>query len=610
MAASGVLAQGASTFSKLASLTDSFIGQISIQISSLQQAMQKAHRQRQHQAEQRRGSPSAASGVTQHQLHLVLPLYGPSTAGSHGAAAGNTERNISASSGIRRSSRKVARHDQVPGAQYGQVALPEFLADALQEPGCTAAVVKQGKVPLPAKAVPSQGAEHLVLHDPCTGTSSDVGGRAMVGEVRLLGSYRVEQQLQPDATAVIAATEVPVAAMLEALEVQGCSVPLPQPLCHAAMDYRSGGFNATESEPAASTTAGGTPAEQLGIAAELVTAVWKLWQQHALADSAAAYEAALLSATGPAACGRSTSPAGSTKSACLNGAGGSCFGVNAPSLVRVAADMLPLSTQGSWSLPAVRQLPTQGAVGSTSAPRDGFASSHNGGESFLDSTEGPRQSCSVGGFASMAATSACGVAGSNEGVSATGCKFLQAGDSRSVPLALHPQLQLTLQRSTSAAATAAGSMVGQGMTQVLQDQAAAWFAVLQTQQQCLSHVLERPSKQQATAVAAAVLQHLSLQSLMGGAACSRAACKAAALTDDGRAADVPALPGVYYLQLLSDAAVIGGLRCASVQWNESTVDATTPMQCEQCCYHARARHCTDWPSCTKLLVVPAAEVLC
>lgn len=276
--------------SKLPSIRDPMIGQVSIRLSALHMALLPAGKQRHNEL------------PWMQQQQLVLPLYGPLTGHSDGqfqegqqpgSPKGSTRAASKRSFGLR-SKKYAAGVISTPGQQ-----LPDFLADAAQleqqiaagVAGVAMAAVGQHKAPL---AVPhtasaaSKGLQHLVLYDPISGTSYGVQGRELVGRVHLLLTYNVVEQLQP-ASNTAQLTSVPVQLLLHAAEARGQQISLPKPLCPNISTI--GGQSQPHEAATSSPRADGPGHAGMAAAQELVSVVWHLWKVGGVSDLAASYDA-------------------------------------------------------------------------------------------------------------------------------------------------------------------------------------------------------------------------------------------------------------------------------------------------------------------------------
>jgi hypothetical protein len=270
---------------------------------------------------------------------------------------------------------------------------------------------------------------------------------------------------------------------------------------------------------------------------QLVAAVWKLWQLGTLDDTAAEYEAAIMSAAAASSCdsGRTPVPAGQRLH------------------MRTTADNIALSTDCSWTLPAVHF----DSSGYSQASCDGSSLllQHSGQHALPGSKAGGRRSTTacvlVGASASssMCSSSACTSLSGSEGLpshdgGAEG-PYLSRYQLRQQQQQQQPS---RLQQSTTAPALGVlcSSSSASGSSSC-----PAWEQVLQLQQQAEGlNAQEKEAQHGPSPAAEAVLQLLSLRRLSAGAV-------SATSRGDSSSTVVPSL---YHLQLLSDAAVIGGLR--------------------------------------------------
>jgi hypothetical protein len=523
-------AQSSNNHSKQASINDPCLGQVSISTSDLQQAVQEAEQyQQQRQQFYSPHSPDTAgagcAGTDKCVLQLSLPLYGTvagkdSAAGKHAAAS---------------SSHGTA-------AAAAQDSLAELIAEAAPYPAASSVTggVANSKAPLPTaskKHFQQQCQQAMVVYNPSTGTSSGTQGRTEVGELFVDVTMRVEQLLQPqDATAVAAVTHTPVRGLLEALEAQGQQLHLPEPLARAAavVEGRASASSCTTSSQAvraaADGAAAGAAAAHYDAAVQLVAAVWKLWQLGTLADAAAECEAAVTSAAAAGSFdGRAAAvPAGHRAH------------------MRATADSIALSTDCSWTLPAVHYDSSR----HSSASCDGSMLQHHSGKHALPGSKaGGRRSTSacvlVGSSAnSSVCSSAC--------TSMAGCEGLLSADgSAEAPyMSRYQHRQQQQQPSRLQQSTAVPAL--EVFRSSSRSSCPAWEQVLQLQLR--AGALQAPHKEAQHGpgpTAESVLQLLSLQH-------SSAAVLAGSGDDSSRSSTV--LPSLYHLQLLSDAAVIGGLR--------------------------------------------------
>uniref|UniRef100_A0A383V8Q0 Uncharacterized protein n=1 Tax=Tetradesmus obliquus TaxID=3088 RepID=A0A383V8Q0_TETOB len=547
------LAQSSSANSKPAHISDPCLGQVSILISDLQQAVQEAEQyQQQRQQFYSPHSPgSAAADVASadnYVLQLRLPLYGPvagqdSTAGKHAAA--------SRSQGL-----------AMPAAQD---SLADFVADTMQCSAVagTAASIARTKVALPGTSthqIEQQCQQSIAVFNPCTGRSSCTQGRAEVGELFVDASISVEQLLQPqDAAAAALAADVPVKALLEALDTQGQQVHLPQPLARAAAVVEAYSICSThppskpaeEDAPPSGSAAGAAAAAELDAAVSLMSAVWRLWQLGTLADTAAAYQAAITATEGVA----------SRATAADDAAKGVPKGQRLH--MRATADHVASSQECSWTLPAVH------AYGNASSPAVHENSKllqlqqHTDAGAHPGSKAGGRRSITACVLvSSSASSSAC----SSTCTSMTGSEAFSSADGSGELLYTsryqnrqQQQQPSRLQQSTGVSALEACNGGSSGSSSSSSSSTGpAWEQVLQLQQQAaVLHTQGKQAQHGPSPAAEAVLQLLSCRRLLSRAASSCAA------TSEGSSSTV--LPGMYYMQVLSDAAVIGGLRPAAVR---------------------------------------------
>lgn len=538
------LAQSSSTNSRPAHISDPCLGQVSIHINDLQQAVQEAeqYQQQRHQFYSPHSPGSAAADAASADncvLQLRLPLYGPvaghnCTAGKHAAASRSQGLAMAAV----------------------QDSLSDFVADAMQCSAVsgTAASIARTKVALPGTStqIKQQCQQPIAVFNPCTGSSSCTQGRAEVGELFVDASISVEQLLQPqDAVAAALAADMPVKALLEALEAQGQQMHLPQPLPRAAAvvaahSVCSSGPSSTSSEedaPAGAGAAGAAVAAELDAAVSLVSAVWRLWQLGTLADSAAAYQAAVDAAERAASRAAATAAADAAKG----------VPVGQRLHMRATADHVASSQECSWTLPAVH------AYGNASSPAVHENSKllqlqqhTDAGAHPSSKASGRRSTTACVLVSSSASSSAC----SSTCTSMTGSEAFSSADgsgellytSRYQNRQQQQQQPSRLQQSTGVSALEAcnGGSSSSSM-------GPAWEQVLQLQQQAaVLHAQGKQAQHGPSPAAEAVLQLLSCRRLLPRAVSSCAA------TAQGSSSTV--LPAMYYMQVLLDAAMIGGLR--------------------------------------------------
>jgi hypothetical protein len=419
-------------------------------------------------------------------------------------------------------------------------------------------------------ALPSTGKQHteqqikssFAIFDPCTGQSSGTQGRAEVGELFVDAAMSVEQLIQPqDAAAAAIAADMPVRALLEALEAQGQVLYPPRPLAKASAVLEActaGSSHSTNTQldehaPAYGSFSGvaaAAAAASFELAVSLVAAVWKLWQLGTLADTAAAYQAAVAAAAAAA-------PSANTGTAAAAAAAAKDVSVHQRMCMRTTADnTTSLSQECSWMLPAVHA-GSELSQASQDSSRLLQLQQHIGSELYSGKEGGQRS------------TTACVLVGSSSACSSsctsmTGSEVLVSSDGTGEPLYMsryqHRQQQQQqqhqqasrLQQSKPVAAT--DVLCGLSSSSRVSP---AWEQVMQLQRQ--AEVLQLRGKQAQNGpspIAEAVLQLLSLKRLLAAGILSPAA---ASEDTSSRSSSAP-LPGMYYLHLLSDAAVIGGLR--------------------------------------------------
>jgi hypothetical protein len=201
--------------SKPASISDPCLGQVSISISDLQQAVPEAEHYQQ-QRQQFYNPQSCDAAGAEHAitgkcvLQLSVPVYEPVT--GKGSAAGK---------------HAIASRSDATSAAAAHDSLADLLGDAMPCPAASGAAcgVASSKAALPTASkqhIQQQYQQTVPLYNPCTGTSSGTHGRAEVGELFVDASLHVEQLLQPqDAAAVSVVAHMPVRELLVALEAQG-----------------------------------------------------------------------------------------------------------------------------------------------------------------------------------------------------------------------------------------------------------------------------------------------------------------------------------------------------------------------------------------------------
>lgn len=516
-----------STHSRITTLSDYCIGQASVGLSALQQALQEATVH----------SCDDKSQLQQQQQPLVLPLYGPLKGSTKNGGSGSGQPGSPLTAVSRHSSNHSfglsSKHCKADGHSMQQHSLPDFLADAAQHEqqlaaSCQAAsAVAQCKAPLAvphtASAV-SQGLQQLVLYDPVRGTSSGIQGREVVGKVHLLLSYHVEEQMVPAAD-LAGLSLMSLESVLTSLPAQGQSVPLPQPLCaakHTASGHIKSSDYAGPAEEQTTSTAGQAALEA---AVSLVSAVWKLWKVGGLADVAEDYQAQLQVATASATaaqaapannCGRSKSAF--TASAGPGGVGGSRAA--AAGALEGHHSQCGMTSQGSgadWTLGTCHSNAGSAAVSDAFADR----------LSFLQSEYGLSQTGSGILSQSSLQSSVC-----SDRYSST------AGGFRTQPHQASRLQQVTHN-------TVDDRLAPNSHQQQQQQEGQQQLQGLPRQHAGVGQH-SKPSIQSPEA-AALMMQLLSLHRLAGAA---------------GRAEpDVEnVLPGVFYLHWLSDGAVLSGVR--------------------------------------------------
>jgi hypothetical protein len=161
---------------------------------------------------------------------------------------------------------------------------------------------------------------------------------------------------------------------------------------------------------------------------QLVAAVWKLWQLGTLADAAAEYEAAV----------------GSAAAASSDGAGCAPVPAGQRLRMRTTADNVALSTDCSWTLPAVHF----NSSGHSQASCDGSSLllQHSGQHAFPGSITGERRSTTACVLVSSSASSSmCNSACT----SMTGSEGLLSHDGSEAPYLSRYQLRQQQQQQPS-----------------------------------------------------------------------------------------------------------------------------------------------------------------